>query len=437
MTPEEAVCVIRHYVDPCDPERICWRTFEDDCDQVFTTKELEKHPSLVPGDVAAATAELAPRGSREERGGLSCDELDDCQAALLRVRAAVAERSVDLRPAFRDHDDHNDGHVSRAQVRRVLARLGILPSAAQVRALEERYLDDCGFSYVRLLDDMEERPIESSVFAGPPPPPRRRTTADPRETDIVQVLAKIKGAMVREGIRPRDFLRQHDSHNELTVPRADFYRALASSGLSLTPTEMDTLMEVFAAPGRRRLVEYERFCATVGEALAQPGLERAPLLMPVPHVPTIDSPLNFLNFEERSLVSGALQKLAKFPDQISNILEVFRDMDTANCGTLPRVSVERALCQRNLLPLLSARERDLVYKCFGFRRGCGDEVCRGCPQHASRRCLDPALTLSLSAGQLPRSLLGAGHHLRDGATTALLTIIIYLCTCPPVVCLLY
>lgn len=48
------------------------------------------------------------------------------------------------------------------------------------------------------------------------------------------------------------------------------------------------------------------------------------MLEPVPHIPTIDTPLNFLNFEERNIVSGALQKLAKFPDQLSNIYEVFK-----------------------------------------------------------------------------------------------------------------
>lgn len=52
----------------------------------------------------------------------------------------------------------------------------------------------------------------------------------------------------------------------------------------------------------------------------------------------------------------------------------WQDMDKERCGTIPRVSIERALCQRNLLQLVSARERDLVYKCFGYRRGCGDEV---------------------------------------------------------------
>lgn len=50
--------------------------------------------------------------------------------------------------------------------------------------------------------------------------------------------------MVREGVRPRDFLRQFDKRNELVIPRPDFYRGLAASGLALTPLEMDTLMEV-------------------------------------------------------------------------------------------------------------------------------------------------------------------------------------------------
>lgn len=91
----------------------------------------------------------------------------------------------------------------------------------------------------------------------------------------------------------------------------------------MVPTIIMTFSS-FAAPGRRRYVEYLKFGETVGEALTQGGLERAPLLVPIPHIPTIDTPMNFLNFEERSIVSGALMKLAKFPDQLSNIMEVFQ-----------------------------------------------------------------------------------------------------------------
>ncbi|CAH0724069.1 unnamed protein product, partial [Brenthis ino] len=403
----EARCAARQYADPDDRGLVCWRTFEDDCDQdepvptyyqlmlfssplsnvfpVFTTKELEKHPELTPGDTSAVAA-LGAAGAR----ALSPAALDAAQAALMRVRAAVAARSVDLRPFFREHDEHNNGHVSRTQVRRVLARAGVLVAPEQLRALEQRYLDDCGFHYVALLDELDERPAESATIPRASAPARaaRLAAADPHETDIVQILAKIKGKMVREGIRPYEFLQQFDKTRSRVIPRSDFYRGLAAAGLPLTPLEMDTLMEVFCAPGRWREVEYERFCTTVGEALTQGGLERAPMLAPLPHVPTRDSPLNYLNFEERSVVSGALAKLAKFPDQLSNILEVFKvrvnnngrvqDADRERCGTLPRVSVERALARRGALALLSARERGLLYKCFGYRRGCEDEILEEC-----------------------------------------------------------
>ncbi|KOB76721.1 Uncharacterized protein OBRU01_05274 [Operophtera brumata] len=319
------------------------------------------------------------------------------------------------RPVSAIRRGHNNGHVSRAELRRVLARLGILLSAPHVRALEARYLDDCGFSYVRLLDELVARPAESATISAPRPAPRRAAAAaDPLETDIVQILAKIKGKniysgtqqfgdedgtylslyskikgkvgtylslyskikgkMVREGVRPREFLRQFDRNHELVIPRADFYRGLASVGLALTPREMDTLMEVFSAIGRRRYVEYERFCECVGEALTQGGLERAPLLTPVAHVPTRDSPLNFLNFEERSIVAGALAKLSHHPDQVSNILEVFKVSLVLALQERSIVSCTRALCTRGLLDLLSSRERDLLYRCFGYQRGAGTEI---------------------------------------------------------------
>lgn len=68
---------------------------------VFTVKELEKHPEAGAGAAAAGVAALPAVGARDD---LSGDELELAQVALLRVRAAVHERALDLRPAFADHD---------------------------------------------------------------------------------------------------------------------------------------------------------------------------------------------------------------------------------------------------------------------------------------------------------------------------------------------
>lgn len=63
------------------------------------------------GGAAAEVSELPALGSADDRGadrpggGVGERELDAAQAALLRVRAACQERSIDLRPLFGDHDE--------------------------------------------------------------------------------------------------------------------------------------------------------------------------------------------------------------------------------------------------------------------------------------------------------------------------------------------
>lgn len=72
---------------------------------------------------------------------------------------------------------------------------------------------------------------------------------------------------------------------------------------------------------RPGFVDYATFVRTVDEAFTQPELERAPLLIPIPHYPSEANPRNFLNFEERHVVAVALEKLAIVGDR--NLDELF------------------------------------------------------------------------------------------------------------------
>lgn len=79
----------------------------------------------------------------------------------------------------------------------------------------------------------------------------------------------------------------------------------------------------FRSPLRKNYVDYKRFCDAVEEVFQQPNLERAPLIVPLQHIPSYDDSNNFLNFDERQIVSAALNKLAKYPDQVSNLSSLF------------------------------------------------------------------------------------------------------------------
>lgn len=64
------------------------------------------------------------------------------------------------------------------------------------------------------------------------------------EMDIVQILAKIKGKIVRERIRVKDFMQDFDKCNNQVINCCDFKRALYMSGLNLTENEIITLADV-------------------------------------------------------------------------------------------------------------------------------------------------------------------------------------------------
>nr|XP_023016992.1 uncharacterized protein LOC111506210 [Leptinotarsa decemlineata] len=357
--------------DPCDPTRVCWRTFEDDIDQVFTVKELEKVPSLKVDPPPPEVREL-PRTGGKNWQSVNPSTRDLCEAAVDKVKQKIILHTY-------ASSGHNNGHVSRSQMRQALHSNCILLSDEELFALEERFNDDVGFNYFWFLKDVEfscDEPLYTQFVADTlklnKEPPKKKVQR--QEQDIVKIMAKIKGKVVRERIRVMEFLRDFDRCNEQVISRDDFKRGLSVCRFDLSENEVETLMEVFASPLRRECVDYKRFSDVVEEAFTQQCLERAPLLVPIQHVPTRDCEKNFLNFDERIMLSVALQKLSKKPDLQMNLSSVLQDFDKTNCGTVSRTHFLKALTLRGMSNLISRNEFDVICKCFSFERGMRDEV---------------------------------------------------------------
>ncbi|CAK9796667.1 hypothetical protein ANTQUA_LOCUS837 [Anthophora quadrimaculata] len=360
------------YKDPNDPDRMCWRTFEDDIDKVFTVKELEKLSNLRVEAPPREIAELSRKGATNWQ----CEQKsirDLCEETLLKIRHRVEERRILLKQFFKDYDRHNNGHVSRSQLRQVLQTAAVLLSEEEEFALEQRYKNDLGFNYNGFLMELEARKIEEPLYnsvlqekkkinAEKPTP---EATAD--ETNIVLILAKIKAKVVRERVRVIEFMRQYDVHNEQVIKRTEFIRGLDQLRCNLTCAEMETIVKVFQAPLRSNYVNYVKFGELVEEAVAMGSLERAPLLVPVQHVPPEATPKTFLNFDERHMVTTAVDKLSRVVQP--NLEELFKDYDKENIGTVSKECLTKALCVRNMLQLISNRELDVIHKCFAVERG--------------------------------------------------------------------
>lgn len=108
----------------------------------------------------------------------------------------------------------------------------------------------------------------------------------------------------------------------------------------------------------------------MNQAFYQTKLEKRPLTVPVDHVPLTDSPLNFLDFEERCLVSNALQKLSRHNDISTNIKSFFADRAKSS-GTVSMHSFKQVLKLLGLEELLTPEEVSVVFKSFSLPAGTG------------------------------------------------------------------
>ncbi|XP_047366820.1 uncharacterized protein LOC124955844 [Vespa velutina] len=364
--------LITFYKDPNDPDRVCWRTFEDDINQVFTVKELEKLPTLKVVSPPKEIEELGKRGATDwQCEKKSIREL--CEDTLQKVRHRVEERRILLKQFFKNYDKNNLGHVTRAQMRQVLTTATVLLSSEEEFALEQRYNDDLGFDYYRFLIELEAKPIiaplydrilEEKKIINAEIKVLSSGTED--ETNIVLVLAKIKAKVVRERIKVSEFLKQYDVHNELAITMVDFIRGLDQLRCNLSTTEVDTIVKIFKSPMKPGFVDYARFAECVEEAVTMGSLERAPLLVPVQHIPSEASSRTFLNFEERHMLSQVMDKLCVVRQP--NLEELFADFDKENVGTVSKNCLMRALSIRRMLDLINSREFDVLYKCFSIER---------------------------------------------------------------------
>lgn len=134
------------------------------------------------------------------------------------------------------------------------------------------------------------------------------------------------------------------------------------------------MSDSFKSQLRPGYVDYKRFCHVIEEAFHQPCLERAPLVVPLQHFPSDSGPLNFLNFEERTIATQALQTLSRHSDQTSNLRELCADFDRTHCGTINRNHFLRVLTTRGLHNAVSSREFEMLCKCFAVERGLRLEV---------------------------------------------------------------
>ncbi len=138
-------------------------------------------------------------------------------------------------------------HVTKCQMRRVFSSNSIILSDKEIQGLMLRYGNDLGFNYMKFLKEVNEADFCESkhekimklmklINAEQPPP------CSQPEITIVEVLAKIKGEIVRKRINFDGFIRSGEKIGDKMTAEY-FKRNFSAAGIILEECELNILCD--------------------------------------------------------------------------------------------------------------------------------------------------------------------------------------------------
>lgn len=245
VAPQDLQTIFDKYQDPCDPERVNWSNFCDDVDEVFTLKNLDKHPYKVVESPPEEIRQMSRSGA-VDWDHLTQPEKNLAQETLFRIRNILKARRIFLESFFKSFDKSNRFHVTRCQMRRVFSSNSILLSENEMTALMDRYGDDMGFNYWKFLEDVDdvqfcEAKHEDILTLLKKINEKSPLPCSKSNFSIIDVFAKVKGQVTRNRINIDQFLCNGEKVNEGKVPESKFRSSFSAAGIKLNDCELDIL----------------------------------------------------------------------------------------------------------------------------------------------------------------------------------------------------
>jgi len=372
----EALCQV--YASPSQKDKIFWTHFMDDIESVFTQKGLEKNPMQT---VAPPEIFLIPKPGTVDWSASNPDKHGTFLQVMDRLRARTSQRRVLVKPLFQDFDRHNNGHVTKSQLRQCLTMLELNCSEDEMICLEEKFCNDTGFNYISFLQELQ--PVE---------PPKmmyvqrlediRRANQKPKlpekgaATDLESVLLKIKTKVFKDRIRIHEWMTDYDKLRTGRMKKSNFRRALDLCMFLLTESELAILEDHYQAVGYPDFVNYTDFIDEIESIFTIKNLDKAPLLEPELFKLPTNPAMTTLTPEMEGIVMKCMERLAEEVrrDRVQ-LFPLFEDYDKVHNGTVSRSQFRRVLSELALASLVATEQEWVcLWEKFDIKVGGKDDV---------------------------------------------------------------
>ncbi|BES94327.1 EF hand family protein [Nesidiocoris tenuis] len=317
------------------------------------------------------------RRARVKNGPPLCELPGFC--AFLCSPGTGIEREKRLNPVGGGSRSERRGTVCEKMFEIAMMRMGLFFSRTEMGIIQSKYGDNGSINYEKLTGDLElhtdqsqmDQWFESEKERERSEEEEKRKEQLRRESNIVEICAKIKKSLICSKIKTADLFSANDSSNTGLIPWDVFKASCHEAKLDLTERELDMIRHVFQSPNDAGHIEYKLFSRVVDEPSVKSCLERLPLKTEMQQRRMPKPPLehDFVNFEDRVHISQAMKILCK---RITlGHIEMFKELDKEDRGIVNRTQFLQILYKTGVLHLLTLRQIEALMKGFGYEESQG------------------------------------------------------------------
>jgi len=307
ISQHEVDVLVEEYTDRNDVlQRVQWRRFTDNMDNVFVKQGLEKRPRTpVPAphqwqmdDFGEANPFLT-----EQEQGVFVGTMD-------MITSAVSQQRMTLKPFFENFDKNHMEEVSGEQFTRAIIMTNINVSEEEQRILKKAYHNPMRKRMIRygafwedikkmlpqLPAHLQSAPISyvNTLAKDPldpdPEPPKskggevtsgRRANKAPKVTmndiDLEGLMDKLRSRVLVRKLRINDFFKEFDRLRSGYCSKPQFRTAMSIADMGLTEPELGLLEETYSHPNAQDKMAWKDFTEGLLLVFNQRGLEKNPL----------------------------------------------------------------------------------------------------------------------------------------------------------------
>ncbi|KNE61875.1 hypothetical protein AMAG_07147 [Allomyces macrogynus ATCC 38327] len=322
--------------------RVSYRDFCNAVDEIFTSKTIEKDPTV--------ELQLPPREWLiKQPNKLSPEDEAIYQCVHDRIMQEIKLRRIHMMNFFKDFDKHAgwSGQITKSQFSRLLSLVGIQVTQRELYVLLDKFQDPHHVNYLNFVESVDptfQQQAANKTTCNKPHQPAPETPVRP----IDAVLAHIQDQIYWKGLRVSEFLRDFDRAKTGTVARPDFIRAFDHMGIVLHPHEAEALADRYRDTEKRERCAWRHFEADMDRAHGYfRDLEKHPTV--AVHAPAVATPAahpvtEALDPDAQHLIATTVAVLrAHLSRRSTSIKDLFHSFDHLRTGQVTRAQFRQVL----------------------------------------------------------------------------------------------